>query len=142
MLGGLTALITSEVGGAVRRNATVYGLYLVGLLLLVCAIGYSLDALHTWLAMAYGRIAASLWIAGGLLATALLAFGIGAYVKSRRRPSRRLETAMAAAPVAATLLGSGKIGWKAGLVGGVVLLGLLLGRQLAQGRDGEEGDEK
>ena len=142
MLGGLTALLTSEVGSAVRRNATVYGLYLVGFLLVVCAVGYGLDALHTWLAIAYGRIAASLWIAGGLLTTALLAFGIGAYVKSRRRPSRRLEAAMAAAPVAATLLGSGKIGWKAGVVGGVVLLGLLLGRQLAQGRDGEEGDEK
>ncbi len=138
MLGGLTALLTSEVGSAVRRNATVYGLYLVGLLLVVCAVGYGLDALHTWLAIEYGRIAASLWIAGGLLATALVAFGVGAYVKSRRRPSRRLEAAMAAAPVAATLVGSGKIGWKAGIVGGVVLLGLLLGRQLAQGREGEE----
>lgn len=138
MLGGLTALLTSEVGSAVRRNATVYGLYLVGLLLVVCAVGYGLDALHIWLAISYGRIAASLWIAGGLLATALIAFGIGAYVKSRRRPSRRLEAAMAAAPVAATLVGSGKIGWKAGIVGGVVLLGLLLGRQLAQGREGEE----
>lgn len=142
MLGGLTALLTSEVGGAVRRNATVYGLYLVGALLVVCAIGYGLNALHTVLTMLHGPVAASLWIAGGLLAAAALAFGIGLYVKSRRRPSRRLEAAMAAAPVAATLLGSGKIGWKAGLVGGVVLLGLLLGRQLAQGRDGEEGDEK
>ncbi|HEV7339404.1 MAG TPA: hypothetical protein VGO06_25785 [Bosea sp. (in: a-proteobacteria)] len=134
----MTALLTSEVSSAVRRNATVYGLYLVGLLLVVCAVGYSLDALHTWLAIEYGRIAASLWIAGGLLATALVAFAVGAYVKSRRRPSRRLEAAMAAAPVAATLVGSGKIGWKAGIVGGVVLLGLLLGRQLAQGREGEE----
>ncbi|WP_332696355.1 hypothetical protein [Bosea sp. (in: a-proteobacteria)] len=138
MLGGIPALLASEIGGAVRRNATVYGLYLAGVLLVVCAAGYGLNALHTVLTLHYGSVAASLWIAGGLLLAAVIAFAIAAYVKSRRRPTKRLEAAMAAAPVAAALVGSGKIGWRAGLVGGVVLLGLVLGRHLAQGRDGEE----
>jgi len=138
MLGGLTALLASEVGGAVRRNATVYGLYLAALLLMACAVGYGLDALHTLLTLRYGAITASLSIGGGLLLLAALLFGLALYVKNRRRPSKRLAAALAAAPVAAKLVGSGKIGWKAGLVGGVVLLGLVLGRHLAQGREDDE----
>ena len=81
-------------------------------------------------------------VAGGLLLAAVVAVAIAAYVKSSRPPSRRLEAALAAAPVAATLVGKGKIGWKAGLVGGVILLGLVLGRQLAKGRDGGDEAEK
>ncbi len=138
MLGGIPALLASEVGGAVRRNAAVYGLYLAAVLLIACAAGYGLDALHTVLALHYGAVAASLWIAGGLLLAAAVAFAAAAYIKSRRRPSKRLAAAMAAAPVAASLVGSGKIGWRAGLVGGLVVLGLVLGRQLARGRDDEE----
>jgi hypothetical protein len=56
-------------------------------------------------------------------------------MRSRPRPGRRLAAAAAAAPVAASLIGSGKLGWRAGLVGGVVLLGLLLGRQFVQGEE-------
>lgn len=138
MLGGIPALLARELATAVRRNATVYGLYLVAALLVVCAAGYGLNALHTVLTELYGSVAASLWIAGGLLLSAVIAIAIAAYVKSRRQPSRRLETALAAAPVAAALVGKSKIGWRAGLVGGVVLLGLVLGRHLAKDRDGGE----
>ncbi|MFJ5369112.1 hypothetical protein ACIPIA_07815, partial [Bosea sp. CER48] len=69
-----------------RRNAIVYGLFGLAALLLLCAGGYALNALHTLLELRYGAIAASLWIAGGLLATAILAFCIGLYVKGKRRP--------------------------------------------------------
>jgi hypothetical protein len=135
MLGGLTALIASEVGGAIRRNVTVVALYLLALLLAAGAVGYGLDALHTVLAQRYGAIIASLSIGGGLLVAALLLVGLALYLKSRPRPGRRLAAAAAAAPVAAGLIGSGKLGWRAGLVGGVVLLGLLLGRQFVQGEE-------
>ncbi|MBN9436721.1 hypothetical protein [Bosea sp. (in: a-proteobacteria)] len=142
MLGGIPALLARELATTVRRNAAVFGLYLVAAVLVICAAGYGLNALHTVLSELYGSVAASLWIAGGLLLAAVVAVAIAAYVKSRRPPSRRLEAALAAAPVAATLVGKGKIGWKAGLVGGVILLGLVLGRQLAKGRDGGDEAEK
>lgn len=138
MLGGLTGLVTREVGGVVRRNVTVIVLYLLAGVLAAGAVGYALNALHTVLALHYGAITASLSIAGGLFVTALLMLGIALYVKSRPRPDRRLAAAVAAAPIAATLVGNRKFGWRAGLVGGVVLLGLILGRQFAQGDDDTE----
>jgi hypothetical protein len=138
MLGGLTGLVTREVGGVVRRNVTVLVLYLLAGLLAAGAVGYGLDALHTVLTQHYGAVAASLSIAGGLIVVSLLMLGIAAYVKSRPRPGRRLAAAVAAAPIAASLVGKRKLGWRAGLVGGVVLLGLILGRQFAQGEDAEE----
>ena len=138
MLGGLTGLVSREVGGVVRRNVTVIVLYLLAGLLAAAAVGYGLDALHTVLTLHYGAITASLSIAGGLLITALLMLGSALYVKSRPRPDRRLAAAVAAAPLAASLVGSRKLGWRAGLVGGVVLLGLILWRQFSQGNDAEE----
>ncbi|CAN7667807.1 hypothetical protein [Bosea sp. LjRoot237] len=138
MLGGLTGLVTREIGGAVRRNVTVIVLYLLAGVLATAAVGYALNALHTVLTLHYGAITASLSIAGGLLAASLLMLGIALYVKSRPRPDRRLAAAVAAAPIAASLVGSRKLGWRAGLVGGVVLLGLILGRQFAQGDDAEK----
>ena len=135
MLGGLTGLVTREVGGVVRRNVTVVVLYLLAGVLAAGAVGY---ALHTVLTLHYGAITASLSIAGGLLFASLLMLGIALYVKSRPRPNRRLAAAVAAAPIAASLVGNRKLGWRAGLVGGVVLLGLILGRQFAQGDDDAE----
>ena len=133
MLGGLGAFIASEVSAAVRRNVIVYGLFCLALLLLLCACGYALSALHTVLALQYGSVAASLWIAGGLLLAALLAVGGALFVKNRRRPARPYATAaLATAPVAAKLLGS-RLNWRTALVGGVVVLGALLGRQFFNG---------
>lgn len=132
-LGGLGALIASEVGGAVRRNVTIYGLYGFAALLLLAAGGFALGALHTVLAQSYGSVSASLIVAGGLFVLALLVFAIAAYIKSRPRPARPVAaTAFAAAPLAATLLSSRK-GWRMGLAGAVVVLGAVLGRQIFKG---------
>lgn len=143
MLGGLGAYIASEVSGSVKRNLTVYGLYALGGLLVICACGYGLDALHTLLTLRLGAIAASLWIGGGLLVAALASFGAAAYVKNRKRPSRPLsQTALVAAPLAMKFFGSrtvrSKFGWRAAMLGGVVVLGTLLGRQFFSGGDSEE----
>ena len=143
MFGGLGSFIASEVSGAVRRNVVVYGLFGLAALLLFCAGGYALHALHTLLGQHYGPIAASLWIAGGLFAVAVLAFCIALIVKSRRRPPRPAATAataaLAAAPLAAKLLGS-RLGWRVAVAGGIVVLGAILGRQIVAG--GESRDDE
>lgn len=144
MLGGIGAYIATEVSGAVRRNATVYGLLAFGLLLLLCAGGYLVAALHTVLALRYGSAEASLIVAAGLFVLGLLTMGIALYVKNRPRPRRPLAaTALVAAPLAAKIVGSGlssKKGWRLAAVGGVVVLGALLGRQFFTGDDADEGD--
>lgn len=140
MLGGLGSFITSEISGAVRRNAIVYGLFGLAVLLLLCAGGYALNALHTLLELRYGPIAASLWIAGGLAAAAILAFCIGLYVKGKRRPPRPAATAaLAAAPLAAKLIGP-RLNWRIVVAGGVIALGAILGRQIVAG--GDKGEDE
>lgn len=143
MLGGIGAYIASEISGAVRRNLIVYGLMGLAALLFLCAGGYALSALHTVLALRYGTAEASLFVAGGLLLAALIAFGGALYVKNRRRPARPMAaTALVAAPLVAKLVGSGmksSKGWRVALVSGVVVIGALLGRQFFTG--GDDGDE-
>ena len=142
MLGGIGAFIASEISGVVRRNLIVYALMGFAVLLVLCAGGYALSALHTVLALRYGSAEASLIVAGGLLVAALLFFGGALYVKNRRRPARPLAaTALVAAPLAARLIGSrmsARTGWRVALVGGVVVLGALLGRQFFTGGDGDD----
>ncbi len=140
MFGGIGSFITSEISGVVRRNLTVLGLYGFGALLILCACGYGLGAVHTVLTLRLGAVAASLWIAGGLFVAGLISFGVAAYVKGRRRPARPLaQTALVAAPVAARLLGS-RMGWKAGLAGVAVVLAAVLGKQMFSGNGDEETD--
>lgn len=144
MAGGLGGFIASEISGAIRRNVTVYVLMGVAALLMVCAAGYALNALHSHLALQYGMVAASLYIAGGLLLAGLIALGIALYLKNRRRPGPPVAaTAMMAAPLvaplAAKLAGSRK-GWRIALIGGVVVLGAVLGRQFFVNDDTDEGD--
>ncbi|WNJ90458.1 hypothetical protein [Bosea sp. 685] len=140
MFGGLGSFIASEISGAVKRNVIIYGLYGFSVLLVLCAAGYALNALHTVLALRYDPITASLWIAGGLFLAALLSLGVAAYVKNRRRPSRPLATtALAAAPIAASLIGSSRMGWRTAVVGSVIILGALIGRQFFnRGEDDED----
>ncbi len=139
MLGGLGAYLASEIGGAVKRNVIVYCLYALAGLLVVCAAGYALGALHAWLAISYGTISASLMIAGGLFVAALVLFGLAAYLKGRPRPRAPMAaSAMVAAPVAARLMGS-RMSWRMGLAGAVVVLGAVLGRQIFKGGEPPEG---
>ena len=144
MAGGLGSFIASVISGAVRRNVTIYGLMGAAALLMVCAAGYALNALHSYLALTHGTVAASLYIAGGLLLAGLIAIGVALYLKNRRRPGPPVAaTAMMAAPLiaplAAKFAGSRK-GWRVALIGGVVVLGAVLGRQFFGG--GEAGDDE
>jgi hypothetical protein len=139
MLGGLGSFIAAEVSGTVKRNATVIGLFAFAALLLLCAGGYALNALHIVLTERYGAVAASLWIAGGLLFAALIAFCIGLFVRNRPRPARPVAAtaALAAAPFAAKMLTS-KTGWRVAALAGIGVLGTILGRQLFSGTGDEE----
>lgn len=140
MFGGIGSFIASEVSGAVRRNVIVYGLFGFAALLTVCAGGYALNALHTVLELRYGAVTASLWVAGGLFAAALLSFCIAIFVKSRRRPPRPAATAaLAAAPLAAKLIGS-RLSWRMAAAGGIIVLGAILGRQIVAGGDADDGE--
>ncbi len=140
MFGGIGSFISSEVSGVVRRNVTVYGLFGLAALLMLCAGGYALNALHTVLALRYGAVAASLWIAGGLFLSALLALGMALIVKNRRRPPRPAATAaLAAAPLAAKLIGS-RLSWRMAAAGGIVVLGAILGRQIVAGGSDDDGE--
>lgn len=133
--------LTSEISGAVRRNLTIYGLYGLVAVLLVCAFGYGLDALHTILTLRHGAVAASLSIAGGLLIAALAALGAASYVKNRRRPARpAAATALAAAPIALRLFGA-KLNWRVGLLGVIVVAGAVLGRQIFSGEGADEAED-
>ncbi|MEZ2410093.1 4-amino-4-deoxy-L-arabinose transferase-like glycosyltransferase [Bosea sp. OAE752] len=142
MFGGLGSFIASEVSGTVKRNATVFGLFAFAALLLLCAGGYALNALHIVLTERYGAVAASLWIAGGLAISALIAFGIALFVRNRPRPQRPIAAtaAFAAAPLAAKMLTS-RTGWRIAALAGIAVLGTVLGRQLFSGGDGEDTDE-
>lgn len=140
MFGGIGSFITSEVSGVVRRNVTVYGLFGLAVLLMLCAGGYALNALHTALALRYGAVAASLWIAGGLFLAALLTLGMALIVKNRRRPPRPAATAaLAAAPLAAKLIGS-RLSWRMAAAGGIVVLGAILGRQIVAGGSDDDAE--
>ena len=140
MFGGLGSFITAEISRVVKRNVVVYGLFGFAALLMVCAGGYALNALHTVLEFRYGAVAASLWIAGGLFLAGLIAICIALLVKSRRRPPRPVATAaLAAAPLAAKLIGS-RLSWRVALAGGVIVLGAILGRQIVAGGDDDDGE--
>ena len=140
MFGGIGSFIASEVSGVVRRNVTVYGLFGLAVLLMLCAGGYALNALHTVLEQRYGAIASSLWVAGGLFLAGLFAICIALVVKGRRRPPRPAATAaLAAAPIAAKLIGS-RLSWRMALAGGIVVLGAILGRQIVAGGDDDDAE--
>ncbi len=136
MFGALGSYVASEVSGVVKRNVTVLGLYGLAGLLMFCALGYGLSALHSYISFSQGVVAASLWIAGGLFVFALICVGLAAYVKNKPRPSRPLpvaQTAMMAAPFAAKFAKSKNMNWRTAAVGGIAVLGLIIGRRMFRG---------
>jgi hypothetical protein len=132
MLKALGALAVAEAGRSVRKTVIVYVLYAAALLVGLMACGFAIAALHTFLAIRYDAVVASLVIAGGLLVLAVVLFAIAAFIQSRRKPpSQFTSTALAAAPLAATAL-QAKPSVKAAAVGGLLLLGAMLARQLGR----------
>ena len=132
MLKAIGALAIAEAGQSIRRSFVVRGLQAAAALVALVALGFGLAALHIVLAARFDAMIANLIIAGGLLGLALILLATAAIVRSRpRKPSPAATTALALAPVAAGVLAS-KPGLRAAALGGVLLLGAALGRDLAR----------
>ena len=82
-MGGLFAYLAAEAITAIKRKATVYGLMAIGGLLVIFAAGYGLNAAFTMLAFRLGATTASLIVAGGLLALAVIS-AVAATILARR----------------------------------------------------------
>lgn len=82
-MGSLLAYFTARATLALKRAAVSYGLMALGGLIAVFALGYVLNGGYTVLMFRYGPIAASLAIAGGLLALAASCV-VAARIVSRR----------------------------------------------------------
>jgi len=131
---GLSLLAANEVGAAVKRNVTALLYYAVAALIALVGIVFVLMGLHGWLSQQMSSVAASFVLAAALLVLAVIVASVGAYVKKRReqRAIMAKAAALMAAPLAAKV-STNKTGLTTLVIGGVVLAGVLLGRQL--GRD-------
>lgn len=106
MLKELAELATSEIAAAVRRKAAQAALSLLAGLCLLAAAFYALGGLHTLLAASWGEAPASFLMALGLFVAALLFWLVALIMRRRRAASSQLAAfALAAAPLAASLLG-------------------------------------
>lgn len=141
MFASIGEYVTTTISGVVKRTATIAGLYVVAALMVICAAGYGLNALYSVLAYSKGAVAASLWIAGGLVLVAVICGGVAHSLGKKPRPSAPVPWARAAllsaptmaklsrSPRVAKLAGSAKANWKVAALGGVLALGLVIGRR-------------
>mgnify|MGYP003392790715 CR=1 FL=1 len=142
MFASIGEYVTTTISGVVKRTATIAGLYVFAALMIVCAAGYGLNALYSYLAFSKGAVAASLWIAGGLAVVAIICGGIAYYLGKKPRPSQPVpwgRAALLSAPTVAKLsrsprvtqiVGRVKTNWKVAAAGGVVALCLVVGRKM------------
>lgn len=133
MFKGLALLAAGEVGGAMKRRLTAYSFYALAGLIAVAGCGYLLSALHIWLSVNYSPMHASLFIAAGLFAVAVIVAIIGAVQgKSPKTTTSSLQTAAAvvAAPVAMKAMT--KASPTTFIALGVIAAGALLGRRLGK----------
>lgn len=132
MLKGLSLLAATEIRAAVGRKLAALAFYAGAGVFALFALAFLLVALDGWLALRFGHVEASLYVAPGLAVVAAIVFAIGAYRKSQPvERSPLASTALVAAPVAAQTLARrvnlGTIGLIAVVVGGA-----LIGRRLAR----------
>ncbi|AMJ61068.1 hypothetical protein AXW83_12900 [Bosea sp. PAMC 26642] len=130
-----------RISDVVRRTATIAGLYVFAALMVICAAGYGLNALYSYLMSSQGAVAASWWVAGGLLVVAIICGGVAVYIGKKPRPSPPVPWAQAAlvsAPIiaklsrsrqAASLAGSAA-NWNVPVVGGVIALSFVIGHRM------------
>ncbi|KFC64646.1 hypothetical protein FG93_05242 [Bosea sp. LC85] len=97
MFAGPGRVLAAEIVGRLKRIATVYGLYGAAGLLIICAAGYALDALHAWLASMSGAVQAGLLVAAMLLLLAVSAMVVAILVGRRRHAAPDLKVVTLAA---------------------------------------------
>jgi hypothetical protein len=127
----IALLAANEFGMMFRRNVTAIVFYAISGIAAFTGLIFGLVAAHTWLNVRMTGIEASLIIAGALLTFAIVLSLVGYFMKHRRRSKAELtSTALTALPIAARLVTS-RISWSTMTVAGIMALGVLLGRQLA-----------
>lgn len=134
MIKGLALLAAQEMGGAVRRRARALGFYAGAAVVAGAAAVYGLNALHDWLSLHYTPMLASLSIAGGLLALAIILAILGAVQKRGAQDNAATATAaLVALPAAARGLGGlGRLAPGTLATLGVLAAGALVGRHLSK----------
>lgn len=143
MFASIGDYVTTTISGVVKRTATIAGLYVFAALMVVCAAGYGLNALYSYLASSRGAVFASLWIAGGLAALGLICAGVAYFFGKKPRPSTPVPWGRAAlltapamaklfrSPGVAQMAGSMKANWKVAAIGGGALaVVLIVGRRM------------
>jgi hypothetical protein len=141
-VGALIAYLAAEATAALKRKGLIFGLLAIGGLISIFAVGYALDAGHRVLMFRYGSVAASLIVAGGLLALA-----IGCHVAAKviaRRPrmveAKKLASPYLVAPHPAPYSKERLIAVAAGLAGAATAIAALIKfkrlRTLLRGRSG------
>ncbi len=85
MLGAALGIWLADLKSRLNSRLWAYGMFGAAGLLLLCATGYGLDALHGRLATSYGLVSASLIIAA-LLLLAAAGCALSATMLGRRRP--------------------------------------------------------
>jgi len=97
MLGAAIRHLAADLKRRLNSRLWSYGLFATAGFLLLCAVGYGLDALHAVLSSRYGHVSASLIIAALLLAAA----GVCIIVASR--PARPAHSQLTGATLLASL---------------------------------------
>lgn len=131
MWNSIALLAANEFGSMFRRNVTAVVFYAISAVAAFTGLIFGLVAAHTWLAARMTDIEASLVIAGALMILAVALALVGYFMKHRRRSKAELtSTALTALPIAARLVTT-RISWGTMTVAGIMALGVLLGRHIA-----------
>lgn len=129
MVKALIFVAARETVAVLRQNVVAAILYLVAAVVALAAIGFLLLALYLWLGTLYSPIIASLIIAGGLFAVALIIAVIGMTTRRRRRRRTAEIGEIIAALTATKAAVSGRRGAGTFAILAVIAGGLLLGRK-------------
>lgn len=129
MFAAVAGYVGSVLSDIVQKWIKVGGLALLGLLILIFAVGYALNAVHSYIAASVGAVAASLWIGGGLTTVALICVLAAVYINKKPRKALSVQGAVSAmkeASVPTVRLGGAVTSLRAATAGAVVGLAVVL----------------
>lgn len=129
MFAAVAGYVGSVFSDIVQKCIKVGCLALLGLLILIFAVGYVFNALHAYIAASVGAVAASLWIGGGLTTVSLICILAAFYINKKPRKPLSVQGAVSAmkeASVPTVRLGRAVTTSRAATAGAVVGLAVVL----------------
>jgi hypothetical protein len=119
-MGPLAAGLIAPLLSALKRKLFAYALMAASGLIVIFAVGYGLDAVHSMLMFRYGGVAASLVISGALILTALVSSGLAFYLNERPHTSAAVRSSpYSNAPLRRTMSGKSAMAIAAAVAGAV-----------------------